>query len=111
MSKTKFVMRVRLSGARNGVPWPNIGEPLPADLSEAEVADMVAAGFVGEVVDDAPAEVDDDDDDDAPDEQEATDAESDSTAEQPDNDAPTDPDAGDAPAKPARRGRKTAAKV
>ena len=66
MSKTKFVMRVRLSGARNGVPWPNIGEPLPDDLSEAEVAGMVAAGFVGEADNAASDTSTDSDESDAP---------------------------------------------
>ncbi len=89
MSKTKFVMRVRVSGTRNGEPWPNIGEPLPAGLSDAEVADMVACGHVGEAID----------------------AESDSPAERVDVDAPAEGEAGDTAAAPARRTRKSASKA
>ena len=38
------VMTRQISGARNGMPWPAPGEPVPSDASDAEVAELIAQG-------------------------------------------------------------------
>lgn len=42
------VMTRQISGARNGMPWPAPGEPVPSDASDAEVAELIAQGHATE---------------------------------------------------------------
>lgn len=44
-----YVMAVEISGTRNGIDWPAIGAPVPADIPADEVEAMHRGGLVREV--------------------------------------------------------------
>lgn len=45
----QYVMAVQISGTRNGVDWPALGEAPPADLADDEFDHMVAIKHIREV--------------------------------------------------------------
>ena len=50
----EFVMRGRISGARDGLDWPDVGGSI--DVPAAEAHDLVAMGLAAYADDDAPLE-------------------------------------------------------
>ncbi len=50
----EIVMRGRISGARDGVDWPDVGGSI--DVPAAEAHDLVAMGLAAYADDDAPLE-------------------------------------------------------